>query len=95
LREVVEFLVRVRVACPHGRILIVGEPFVAVAYLMAIEGRDLQGTWRLVTGEVLSRKVYRDVLRKFAKDVEGEGKRLAREQERQHLLFEEYSTRPN
>ena len=97
LREVVELLVRVRVACPHGRILIVGEPFVAVAYLMAIEGRDLQGTWRLVTGEALSRKVHRevhDVLGKFAKDVEEEGKRLAREEEQQHLVFEEYSLQP-
>ena len=97
LREVVELLVRVRVACPHGRILTVGEPFVAVAYLMAIEGRDLQGTWRLVTGEALSRKVYREVhgvLGKFAKDVEEEGKRLARDEERQHLLFEEYSPQP-
>jgi len=75
----------------------VGEPFVAVAYLMAIEGRDLQGTWRLVTGEALSRKVYREVhgvLGKFAKDVEEEGKRLARDEERQHLLFEEYSPQP-
>ena len=99
LREVVESLVRARVACPHGRILIVGEPFVAVAYLMAIEGRDLQGTWRLVTGEALSRKVYREVhgvLGKFAKDVEEEGKRLAREEERQHLVFveEEHPLQP-
>jgi len=97
LREVVELLVRVRVACPHGRILIVGEPFVAVAYLMAIEGRDLQATWRLVTGEALSHKVYREVhgvLGKFAKDIEEEGKRLAREEEQQHLVFEEYSLQP-
>jgi len=98
LREVVELLVRARVACPHGRILIVGEPFVAVAYMMAIEGRDLQGTWRLVTGEALSRRVYREVhgvLGKFAKDVEEEGKRLAREEERQHLVFvEEHPLQP-
>ncbi len=98
LREVVELLVGVRVACPHGRILIVGEPFVAVAYMMAIEGRDLQGTWRLVTGEALSRRVYREVhgvLGKFAKDVEEEGKRLAREEERQHLVFvEEHPLQP-
>jgi hypothetical protein len=62
------------------------EPFVAVAYLMAIEGRDLHCTWRLVTGEALSRNVYEvhGVLGKFAKDVEEEGKRLAREEERQH-----------
>jgi len=98
LREVVELLVRARVAYPHERILIVGEPFVAVAYLMAIEGRDLQGTWRLVTGEALSRQVYREVhgvLGKFAKDVEEEGKRLAREEERQHLVFvEEHPLQP-
>lgn len=97
LREVVETLVRVRVACPHGRILIVGEPFVAVAYLMAIEGRDLHGTWRLVTGEALSRKVYREVhgvLGKFAKDVEEEGKRLAREEERHLLFVEEHPLQP-
>lgn len=59
---------------------------------MAIEGRDLQGTWRLVTSEALSRDVYKevhDVLGKFAKDVEEEGRRLAREEERQHLVFEE------
>jgi hypothetical protein len=84
LREVVELLVRVRVALPRACIL-VGEPFVAVAYLMAIEGRDLLGTWRLVTGESLSRKVFREVhavLGKFAKDVEEEGKKLAREEGR-------------
>jgi hypothetical protein len=61
-------------------------PFGAVAYLMmAIEGRDLQGTWRLVTGEALSREVYGEVhgvLGKFAKDVEEEGKRLGREEGR-------------
>jgi hypothetical protein len=83
LREVVELLVRVRVAHPHGRIL-VGEPFVATAYLMAIEQRDLHNTWRLVTGEALARSVFRDVhavLGQFARDVEEEGKRLAREEE--------------
>ncbi|KAH9062366.1 hypothetical protein EDB87DRAFT_1575853 [Lactarius vividus] len=83
LREVVELLVRVRSAHPHGRVL-VGEPFVATAYLMAIEGRDLYGTWRLVTGEALARAVFRQVhavLGQFARDVEEEGKRLAREEE--------------
>jgi len=83
LREVVELLVRVRAAFPPGRIL-VGEPFVATAYLMAIEQRDLHGTWRLVTGEALARAVFRQVhavLGQFARDVEEEGKRLAREEE--------------
>ena len=83
LREVVELLVQVRAAHPHGRILI-GEPFVATAYLMAIEQRDLHGTWRLVTGEALARAVFRQVhavLGQFARDVEEEGKRLAREEE--------------
>ena len=83
LREVVELLVRVRVAHPHGRIL-VGEPFVATAYLMAVEQRDLRATWRLVTGEQLARPIFRDVhavLGVFARDVEEEGKRLAREEE--------------
>ncbi|KAI9453137.1 hypothetical protein BJY52DRAFT_858842 [Lactarius psammicola] len=83
LREVVELLVRVRAAFPHGRIL-VGEPFVATAYLMAIEQRDLHGTWRLVTGEALARAVFRQVhavLGQFARDVDEEGKRLAREEE--------------
>ena len=83
LREVVELLVRVRVAHPHGRIL-VGEPYVATAYLMAIEQRDLHATWRLVTGESLARPLFRDVhavLGVFARDVEEEGKRLAREEE--------------
>lgn len=83
LREVVELLVRVRVAHPHGRIL-VGEPYVATAYLMAIEQRDLHATWRLVTGEPLARPLFRDVhavLGVFARDVEEEGKRLAREEE--------------
>ena len=83
LREVVELLVRVRAAHPHGRIL-VGEPFVATAYLMAIEQRDLHGTWRLVTGEALARTLFRQVhavLGQFARDVEEEGKRLAREEE--------------
>ncbi|KAF8256599.1 hypothetical protein EI94DRAFT_1856153 [Lactarius quietus] len=83
LREVVELLVRVRAAHPHGRIL-VGEPFVATAYLMAIEQRDLHGTWRLVTGEALARAIFRQVhavLGQFARDVEEEGKRLAREEE--------------
>ena len=83
LREVVELLVRVRVAHPHGRIL-VGEPYVATAYLMAIEQRDLRATWRLVTGEPLARPLFRDVhavLGVFARDVEEEGKRLAREEE--------------
>ena len=83
LREVVELLVRVRVAHPHGRIL-VGEPYVATAYLMAIEQRDLRATWRLVTGESLARPLFRDVhavLGVFARDVEEEGKRLAREEE--------------
>jgi hypothetical protein len=64
---------------------------------MAIEGRDLQGTWRLVTGEALSRNVYKEVHGvpgKFAKDVEEEGKRLAREEERQHLVFEEHPLQP-
>ena len=83
LREVVELLVRVRVAHPHGRIL-VGEPYVATAYLMVIEQRDLHATWRLVTGEPLARPLFRDVhavLGVFARDVEEEGKRLAREEE--------------
>ena len=83
LREVVELLVRVRAAHPHGRIL-VGEPYVATAYLMAIEQRDLHGTWRLVTGEALARAVFRQVhavLGQFARDVDEEGKRLAREEE--------------
>ncbi len=88
LREVVELLVRVRVARPHGQILVVGEPYVAAAYLMAIEGRDLQGTWRLVTGEALSgsRGVFKEVhgvLGAFAREVEEEGKRLAMEEEEQ------------
>jgi hypothetical protein len=93
LREVVEFLVRVRVVRPHGRILIFGEPFVAAAYLMAIEGRDLGSTWRLVTGDseaLASREVFREVhcvLGKFARDVEEEGQRLAKEEkERQPHL---------
>ena len=91
LREVVEFLVRVRVARPHGRILVFGEPFVAAAYLMAIEGRDLGSTWRLVTGDpeaLASREMFREVhcvLGKFARDVEEEGKRLAREEEERQL----------
>jgi len=85
LRQVVELLVRVRVAAPCGRIL-VGEPYVATAYLMAIEGRDLLGTWRLVTGEELEMrgKVFREVhgvLNRFAREVEEEDKRLAREEE--------------
>jgi hypothetical protein len=85
LRQVVELLVRVRVAAPCGRIL-VGEPYVAAAYLMAIEGRDLRGTWRLVTGSELEMrgKVFREVhgvLNRFAREVEEEGKRLAREEE--------------
>ena len=88
LREVVELLVRVRVARPHGQILVVGEPYVAAAYLMAIEGRDLQGTWRLVTGEALSgsRGVFKEVhgvLGTFAREVEEEGKRIAMEEEEQ------------
>ena len=83
LREVVELLVWARAAHPLGRIL-VGEPFVATAYLMAIEQRDLYGTWRLVTGEALVRTLFRQVhavLGQFARDVEEEGKRLAREEE--------------
>jgi hypothetical protein len=83
LREVVELLVWVRAAHPLGLIL-VGEPFVATAYLMAIEQRDLYGTWRLVTGETLARSLFRQVhavLGQFARDVEEEGKRLAREEE--------------
>lgn len=83
LREVVELLVRVRAAYPHGWILI-GEPFVATAYLMAIEQWDLLGTWRLVTGEALARAVFRQVhsvIGQFARDVEEEGKRLALEEE--------------
>lgn len=85
LREVVELLVCVRSAVPGGRIL-VGEPYVATAYLMAIEGRDLYGTWRLVTGESLTRKVFRQVhgvLQQFSKDVEEEGKKLAKEESQQ------------
>ena len=85
LRETVELLVRVRVACPWSRILLLGgEPFVAAAYLMAIEGRDLQASWRLVTGETLEPRVFREVhrvLSAFAKDVEEEGRRLARLEE--------------
>jgi hypothetical protein len=100
LREVVEMLVRVRSAHPHGRIL-VGEPYVATAYLMAIEQRDLYGTWRLVTGEPLARSLFRQVhavLGKFARDVEEEGKRLAREEEllelrRQKVLMQEEEQR--
>jgi hypothetical protein len=94
LREVVEFLVRVRVARPHGRILVFGEPFVAAAYLMAIEGRDLGSTWRLVTGDseaLTAREVFREVhgvLNKFARDVEEEGKRVAREEEEEQLRLE-------
>jgi hypothetical protein len=85
LREVVELVVHSRCASPQGRILI-GEPYVATAYLMAIEGRELDKTWRLVTGESLTRKVLgqvHNVLREFAKDVEEEGKRLAKEEEKQ------------
>jgi hypothetical protein len=85
LREVVELVVHARSAAPRGRILI-GEPYVATAYLMAIEGRELDQTWRLVTGETLTPKVLRqvhNVLRQFAKDVEEEGKRLAMEEEKQ------------
>jgi hypothetical protein len=85
LREVVELLVYTRSAAPRGCIL-VGEPYVTTAYLMAIEGRDLNTTWRLVTGECLTRKVLRQVhgvLTQFAKDVEEEGKKLAKEEERQ------------
>jgi hypothetical protein len=58
---------------------------------MAIEERDLQGAWRLVTGETLSgpgsfvdRKVFKEVhgvLGAFAREVEEEGKRVAREEE--------------
>lgn len=85
LRETVELLVRVRVACPRGRILLLGgEPFVAAAYLMAIEGRDLQASWRLVTGETLEPGVFKEVHRvlgAFARDVEQEGMRLARAEE--------------
>ena len=85
LRETVELLVRVRVACPRSRILLLGgEPFVAAAYLMAIEARDLQASWRLVTGETLEPCVFREVhrvLSAFARDVEEEGKRLARVEE--------------
>jgi hypothetical protein len=96
LREVVELLVRMRVARPRGRILIFGEPFVAAAYLMAIEGRDLRSTWRLVTGDsgaLASREVFREVhgvLGKFARDVEEEGKRLAREEEERQLQSEDH-----
>jgi hypothetical protein len=89
LRETVELLVRVRVACPRGRVLLLGgEPFVAAAYLMAIEGRDLQASWRLVTGETLPEHwqpgdgaLFREVhgvLSAFARDVEEEGRKLAR-----------------
>jgi hypothetical protein len=85
LRETVELLVRVRVACPRSRILLLGgEPFVAAAYLMAIEARDLQASWRLVTGETLEPCAFREVhrvLSAFARDVEEEGKRLARVEE--------------
>ena len=85
LRETVELLVRVRVACPRGRMLLLGgEPFVAAAYLMAIEGRDLQASWRLVTGETLEPGVFKEVHRvlgAFARDVEQEGRRLARAEE--------------
>jgi hypothetical protein len=37
LREVVEVVVHTRSAAPRGHIL-VGEPYVATAYLIAIEG---------------------------------------------------------
>jgi hypothetical protein len=102
LREVVEVLVRVRVARPHGRILIFGEPYVAVAYLMAIEGRDLKSTWRVVTGDseaLASRGVlYREVqgvLGKFARDVEEEGKKVAREEEEREMLQLKESEQPS
>jgi hypothetical protein len=100
LREVVELLVHVRVACPHGRILIFGEPFVAAAYLMAIEGRDLGGTWRLVTGDpegLSSHEVFKEVhcvLGKFARDVEEEGKKLVREEKKRGLQLEEHPSQP-
>ena len=53
--------------------------------------------WHVASCHGRGAKVYREVhgvLGKFAKDVEEEGKRLARDEERQHLLFEEYSPQP-
>ena len=38
LRKVVGLLVHMHLACLYGWILIVGKPFVAVAYLMVMEG---------------------------------------------------------
>ncbi|KAI0292506.1 hypothetical protein B0F90DRAFT_276669 [Multifurca ochricompacta] len=81
LRHVVEFLVQLRVSEPYGKVLI-GEPFVATAYLMSIEKKGLYSTWRLVTGESLTRKLFKsvhEVLGPFAKDMDEEGKRVERE----------------
>ncbi|KAI0258209.1 hypothetical protein BC834DRAFT_975363 [Gloeopeniophorella convolvens] len=87
LRDVVDMLVHVRNT--QRACVLVTEPYVAAAYLLAAERRDLFGAWRLVAGEELTQQVFggvHAVLGQFARDCYEESRRKERTQGQQRQV---------